>query len=60
MSRYRVTVLRVMTLKTEVESVSHLLSFSPSLVEIQIRRGATDELMKTIGECCPLLQDLNM
>ena len=54
------TVLRVMTLKTEVESVSHLLSFSPSLVEIQIRRGATDELMKTIGECCPLLQDLNM
>ena len=49
-----------MTLSSELDSVSHLLSFSPSLLEIQIRRGATDELMRMIGECCPLLQEINM
>ena len=45
---------------SEVDCVSHLLRSSPNLTEIQIRRGATDELMEVIGECCPLLKEINM
>ena len=58
--QHPVSVVRAMTLSSELESLRHLLSFSPGLTEVQIRRGATDELMKMIGECCPLLQEINM
>ena len=52
--------LRTMLTKEELYSVTKLVSMSPCLVDIQIRRGATDQLLSIIGRCCPLIQQLNV
>ena len=52
--------LRTLLTKEELNSVTKLVSVSSCLVDIQIRRGATDHLLHIIGRCCPLLQQLNV
>ena len=54
------TVFRGMITIEEGSSITNLVSYSPNLTEIQIRRGATDHLMQIIGRCCPNIREINM
>ena len=52
--------LRLYITSDEVCAITRLVTMSPTLVDIQIRRGATDNMMETIGRYCHSLQELNM
>ena len=53
------TVLRTMIQVTELPSVVNIIQYSPALVEVQIRRGATDDLLGLLGATCPFLKEVN-
>ena len=46
--------------REEVAGVARLVAVSPQLCEVQLRRGATDQLLETLGSCCPQLREINM
>ena len=46
--------------KEDIFSVVNLLRISPNLTNVQIRRGANDDLLDVIGEHCHSLREINM
>ena len=53
-------MLRTLVRREEVAGVARLVAVSPQLCEVQLRRGATDQLLETLGSCCPQLREINM
>ena len=54
------TVLRGMITSEEMSVIINLVIHSRNLTEIQIRRGATDQLMQAIGRYCHNIKEINM
>eukprot|EP00092_Neocalanus_flemingeri_P014040 GFUD01015146.1.p1 GENE.GFUD01015146.1~~GFUD01015146.1.p1 ORF type:complete len:519 (-),score=59.30 GFUD01015146.1:24-1580(-) len=53
-------VLRTLAYVEELSSIENLVAYSPMLTEVQIRRGATDSLLRLLGSNCPNLQEVNL
>ena len=51
--------LRTIAHTEELSSIENIVSYSPLLTEIQIRRGATDALLGLLGLSCPNLSEIN-
>ena len=53
-------VFRGLVLDEDESFVKSLVSHSPNLTEVQLRRGATNEILEILGHHCPNLIELNM
>ena len=53
-------VFNSLVVKEDVFSVVNLLRISPNLTNVQIRRGANDDLLDVLGEHCHSLREINM
>ena len=54
------TVFNSLVTKEDVHAVVNLLRISPNLTNVQIRRGANDDLLDVLGEHCQSLREINM
>ena len=46
--------------KEDISPVVNLLRISPNLTNVQIRRGANDDLLDVLGDHCHSLREINM
>ena len=52
--------LNSLVAKEDLHAIVNLLRISPNLTNVQIRRGANDDLLDVLGEHCPSIREINM
>ena len=53
-------VLNSLVTKEDVHAIVNILRISPNLTNVQIRRGANDDLLDVLGEHCQSLREISM